>query len=179
MTEATQEGVEEKPVSEREAAIEAIAEKNRQERAEYHEELGVELDVPVKPEAEKAEEEQVEEKQEVEEEKKVELVKIKVDGQEKEVPVTEIMEAGTRTLQKESAADKRLEEATRMLKQAEERFNSLASKDPEKPDLSKADDLELARSIQMGTEDEASAAIKVLRDRENVSPEEAARIAAQ
>jgi hypothetical protein len=46
-------------------------------------------------------------------------IKIKVDGQEQEVDESAVLEAGMRTLQKESAADKRLEEATKARDEAE------------------------------------------------------------
>lgn len=45
------------------------------------------------------------------------LVKVKVDGVEKEVPVEDLV----RTYQKNSAADRRLEEATTLLREAQER----------------------------------------------------------
>jgi len=47
------------------------------------------------------------------------MVKIKVDGVETMVPLSEVIEQGTRTLQKESAADKRLKEAAEMRQAAE------------------------------------------------------------
>ena len=48
---------------------------------------------------------------------------ITVDGQASEVDEDKIIEAGIRTLQKESAADRRLQEATRLKQQAEELLN--------------------------------------------------------
>lgn len=49
-----------------------------------------------------------------------EMIKLVVDGAEQEVPLSRVVDAGKRTLQKETAADKRLEEATRLRKTAEE-----------------------------------------------------------
>ena len=49
---------------------------------------------------------------------KEELVTIKVDGVEKQVPVSEIHKAGIAAYQKIAAADKRLEEATLLLREA-------------------------------------------------------------
>jgi len=46
------------------------------------------------------------------------MVQITVDGQQLEVEESRILEAGKRTLQKESAADKRLQEATRKEQEA-------------------------------------------------------------
>ena len=48
----------------------------------------------------------------------VEMVTIVVDGEKREVPLSDVMDAGKRTLQKESAADKRLREAAEMREQA-------------------------------------------------------------
>lgn len=45
-------------------------------------------------------------------------IEIVVDGKKQKVPMSKIIDAGTRTLQKETAADKRLEEATKLLKDA-------------------------------------------------------------
>ena len=46
-------------------------------------------------------------------------VRIKVDGEERDVPLSDVIEQGTRTLQKESTADKRLKEASEMRQAAE------------------------------------------------------------
>jgi hypothetical protein len=51
-------------------------------------------------------------------ETKEELVTIKVDGVEKQVPLSEIHQAGIAAYQKIAAADKRLEEATLLLREA-------------------------------------------------------------
>lgn len=60
------------------------------------------------------------------------LVQIVVDGQSIEVDEDKIIEAGKRTLQKESAADRRLQEATRLKQQAEALMNQArATREPE------------------------------------------------
>jgi hypothetical protein len=69
-------------------------------------------------EAEKTEGEVVAEAPPVEEPVKPK-VKIKVDGQELEVDEEAVREAGIKALQKQSAADKRLEESARLKKEAE------------------------------------------------------------
>ena len=48
------------------------------------------------------------------------LVTIKVDGVMQQVPREKIYEAGLRAVQKESSADRRLEEATRLLREVEQ-----------------------------------------------------------
>lgn len=92
-------------------------------------------------------------------------IKIKVDGQELEVDEEQIRAAGIRTLQKETAADKRLEDATRLFKEAQEMVNRAAAgpKDTTGPStdgpvnedaLAKA-----AKAIQYGSEAEAKEAL--------------------
>src|SRR5574343_1809044 len=83
----------------------------------------VETEKPVKEKskeksmAEKAVEEEVVEE---EVEKKEETIKLKIDGMVQDFPISKILETGKRALQKELASDKRLEEATRILKEAKE-----------------------------------------------------------
>lgn len=48
----------------------------------------------------------------------IDMVTIKVDGEERQVPRDKVLEEGKRALQKESAADKRLKEATEIVRQA-------------------------------------------------------------
>lgn len=168
------------------AQLEEISLKNSEERkqyAEYHginppeEEAPVEepetVEDPVEAAEETPEEEPAEER---EDQPKERMVKIKVDGREMEVPESKIMEEGRRALQKETAADKRLQEATELLRQAKEQFGQMGrpSEPKQTRDLSKMDDLELARRIQMGTEDEAAEAVRIMRDRDTVSPDNVA-----
>jgi hypothetical protein len=105
-------------------------------------------------------------------------VKIKVDGQELEVDEEQIRTAGIRTLQKETAADKRLEEATRLFKEAQAAIavaQQGAVQDPNKGGASlphagggAADVLtdeaftEAVKKIQYGSEQEAGAILKDL-----------------
>lgn len=53
------------------------------------------------------------------------FITVKVDGEELQVPAEDILDAGIRTYQKESAADKRLEEATAKLKEAEDYLSNV------------------------------------------------------
>lgn len=94
----------------------------------------------------------------------VRKVKIKVDGQEREVPEDAIREAGIRALQKESAADKRLQEATELLNNAQRLADRQAPRNIETPpsDESDVDVDALARHLQFGTEDEVKSAVKTL-----------------
>ena len=160
------------------AQLEAISQRNGEEREQYAEYHGIkppEDEAPV--EAEPDELVAATEEEPAEEPVQGKTVKIKVDGQEREVPESEIMEHGRRALQKESAADKRLQEATELLRQAKEQFSQMGgSPQVERPrrDLSQLDDLALARRIQMGTKDEAAEAVAVMRDRETVSPDNVA-----
>lgn len=88
-----------------------------------------------------------------------EFVTVKVDGQERQVSKAMILEAGIKTVQKESAADRRLEEATRLLREAQE-----ASKPKTQP-LPDMDEVELAQRIRMGNDQEAAEAMRVLKGR--------------
>lgn len=101
---------ENRPLSARERAMEAISQKHI---ANLSEEVGIDLSGTKQVEEQLAEPEPdpapVEEPQ-------VQKVKVKVDGAEQEVDLDTLV----RTFQKNSAADRRLEEATRLLREAEE-----------------------------------------------------------
>lgn len=166
MTEATQTGAEEvqATLNPRNAALEQIAgnveEQKKEEFAPI--ETGAEPETPKeepkeeepKPAEPPAEEPPAEEPQE-------KLITLKVDGKEIQVPESKIYEAGRRTLQKEVAADKRLEEATRLLREAETR-----AKQPPKQDVAQTTqqtDAEiLAQALTSGDPRLATAAIEEL-----------------
>jgi hypothetical protein len=112
-----------KPVNPKLAMREAIV---QSVNAQRDEENGVEEEVVEETtEVEEVEEvaEELEESntqdQEVEEsqQEEEELVTIKVDGKEEQVPLSKIKDAGVRTFQKETAADKRLQEISEREKQ--------------------------------------------------------------
>ncbi len=115
----TEEVVEPRPLSAREAAMEAIVSTRT---ASVENETGVSLSPKdeqiveqlADPEPEKAPE--------------VQKFKVKIDGAEQEVDADTLI----RTFQKNSAADRRLEEATRLLREAEERAAHAAAA-PEQP----------------------------------------------
>lgn len=129
--EATQEGVsalegsfEQDP---REAAY-AEAAKAREEDPDFvpvsdadDAELDTELKAEEEPEK-KIEGEEEPDAVEVEptDDSEVEMRTVKVDGVERQVPLSTLIEDGIRTHQKEAAADKRLEEATRLMLQVEQ-----------------------------------------------------------
>ena len=72
------------------------------------------------------------------------LVKIKVDGVEREVPLSELV----RTAQKHEAADKRLADATRLLQEAEARKREAEAQPaptPQAPEQAKPDNVEKTR----------------------------------
>ena len=98
-------------------------------------------------------------------------VKIKVNGQEQEVDEAAILDAGVRTLQKQSAADQNLQTAAEKLRQAEEILNAAQRRTPaadtdsdnvEPSATADADVDALARAIQFGTEAEVKQAVKTL-----------------
>jgi len=102
------------PKSAREIAMEAIAEKRTQQR---NEDMGI---APEPAEPAVAEEPAVSEADEqiaaqlTIEDPKDKFVRVKIDGQEQDVSLEEVL----RNYQKGSAADRRLEEATRLMKEA-------------------------------------------------------------
>lgn len=158
-------------------ALEAIAENVKKE---HHKEAGIEEDEPKEESEEEGEEKLGDEKEEPESEKEEDseeieekptedeqVVELVVDGEKKEVPLSEIVDAGKRTLQKESAADKRLEEATKLLKEAKE--TQQPKEEIEEKEEEPKEDAEariertrqkLAEAIQYGDEEEIAKAQK-------------------
>jgi len=98
--------------------------------------------------------------------------KLVVDGEEREVPLSDVVDAGIRTLQKEAAADKRLADATALLKEAkslkEAQLPTKKKVDAEDEDedtivdavLSSDRIKELTQAIQYGEDEEAAKAIQ-------------------
>ena len=89
-----------------------------------------------------------------------------VDGKPQKVKGSQIIDAGTRTLQKESAADERLRKATELLQQAEAR-TKLPLEGAEKPQTPEEGMTaeQLAEAIQYGSKEQATVAIKELMAR--------------
>lgn len=176
---AIQEDVEEVTATgnpERDAMIASIAERARQERdAEIVAHGGEVVDTSGQKEEEKPaevtqENETPEVKEEVPEEKAIaETVKIKVDGEEKEVPRDKIYDAGIRALQKESTADKRLEEATRLLREIETKY---AQPQQQQNPSQEWDDQTVAYALEHGNEEQKAYAVSLLRGRSNTTPEQ-------
>jgi len=173
-------------LTDRTAMMESIIENNDEATGKYAEDMGVDDpgdgdDLPGDDAGEKPEEEPEEKPPEEE----PEMVKVIVDGEEKEVLLSDVMDAGKRTYQKESAADKRLEEATRLLKEAKEQaVTSESGAETDLPDETPElmTPKEMAEAMQYGTAEEAAQAIEQLnsqgRSREDaVTPEKIQEIA--
>jgi hypothetical protein len=98
-----------------------------------------------------------------------EMVTLIVDGVEKEVPQSKIYEVGTRALQKNYAADKRLAEATKLLEEAKQVTKRRQVDDDDEDETappSGDDDLRtLAERIQYGSTEEVAEALKELTSR--------------
>jgi hypothetical protein len=160
-------GKREDVVHEEKAAPEEEKPAEEAKAEETHEEAPAEE--AAAPAAEAAQEEKPAEK----------TVKIKVDGKEQEVPESRVIELGIKTLQKETAADSRLLEADRLLKEFKQHKESLAGlpKGADKPEVVPVDAKALAHAIQYGSEDEAAEALKKLTGTQNgLTPEEAVRL---
>lgn len=92
-----------------------------------------------------------------------EMVTLLVDGKEVQKPLSEVLDAGKRYLQKDMTADERIAEATKILKEAKQfTGNPDPQQHPSSP-VQDVDDAELARAIQLGTDEEAKEAIRKLR----------------
>ena len=98
-----------------------------------------------------------------------------IDGKPVKVKASQIMETGQRALQKELAADQRLELATRMLEEAKRRAEGQppvptgaqpTGKTESAPTTGKSD-AELAHLIQYGTQEQAGEAIAEIRRRDS------------
>lgn len=93
-----------------------------------------------------------------------------VNGQRMKVALSKIIEEGTKTLQKESAADMKLAAASELERQLQARLANFEQppkgvvQDQSRADAQPSDeDAALAKAIQFGTEDEAKKAIASLR----------------
>lgn len=96
-----------------------------------------------------------------------ETVTITVDGKSMQVSRKNIEDAGIRALQKDSTADRRLEEATRILTEAKQiPATSLST------DAVSAEEAELIRAIQVGEPEEAAKAIRQLQQQSRVTQDE-------
>lgn len=146
-------------------AVEEIAKKIQEEREK---DLGITKEAVPEPEPEKEPK-----KEEVPEPEKPKVVKIKVDGEEREVPEEKIVDAGIRAMQKESTADKRLEEATRLLREIEQKYAQPKQETPSQ----EWDDQTIAYALEHGTEEQKAYAVSQLRGRNHATPEEVAQIA--
>jgi len=105
-----------------------------------------------------------------------------VDGNRVQVPLSKIVEMGTRTLQKEVAADVRLNQASQLL--AEAKRIAEGQQPPQGAAQHQAmdalNDDQLAELIQFGTKEQAAQAIKALRSSApQIKPEEIVRLVQQ
>jgi hypothetical protein len=101
-------------------------------------------------------------------------VELIVDGKPLKVKTSQILEHGRKSLQKEVAADQRLELATRLLDEATKRAHgqppspegAQPSASEVKGDVKEKGDAELAELIQYGTKEQAATAISEIRRRD-------------
>ena len=105
------------------------------------------------------------------------LVTIKVDGVMQQVSRDKIYEAGLRAVQKESSADRRLEEATRLLRQVEQQFVPQPPVQNTPPP--QWDEEIIAYALAHGTEEQKAEAVRQIRGgrQETATPDQIASIA--
>jgi len=101
-------------------------------------------------------------------------VELLVNGKPMKVKQSQIIDAGKRTLQKDAAADMKLEIASKLLREAEERVGKQppAQADAQPPaepsqQAEQKTDAQLAEDLQYGTKEQAAAAIAEIRRRDN------------
>jgi len=87
---------------------------------------------------------------------------LKVDGEDVEYPISKILDSGVRTLQKEATADARLEEATRLLKEAQAHQPSTDVGHEEDSTPSSIDAENLAKVLIDGDHEEVTNAVREL-----------------
>lgn len=121
-----------------------------------------------------------------------EMVRIKVDGEERMVPLSDIIEQGTRTLQKESTADKRLKEVAEMRQATELRAQQVENlarqiqaqqEQDQGQRLSKQDAIDVKQQARnfmekfmAGDEEAAVDSLAVMLGRSNATPDVTAMI---
>lgn len=96
---------------------------------------------------------------------------VTVDGMKLKVKGQKIIDAGYRTFQKETAADYRLQLATKMLEDAKKTVSAVPEAKPPvqgapQPEQ-QIDPMQLAELIQFGTKEQAAEAIKLLQKRDS------------
>lgn len=101
-----------------------------------------------------------------------ELVKLKVDGKDVEVPRSKVMEMGQRAMQKELAADQNLAEAKRLKSEAQALLDRAKEEQQHSTDADQNEQLSsIADRLQFGDKEEGTAAIKELANLMNVNTE--------
>lgn len=108
------------------------------------------------------------------EEEEEETVVLKIDGKEQRVPLSKVMDVGKRALQKDLSADQKLEQATRLLREAEERAKGQpsppapgdvdreAASTPDLDDKDRERIKRLSETIRYGEEEDADKAFEEL-----------------
>ena len=115
----------------------------------------------------------------VAEDPEVELI---VNGKPTKVKQSQILDVGKRAMQKDYAADMKLEIASKLLREAEERAGKVPPAqagaqppaEPSKPAVQEKSDAELAELLQYGTKEQAASAIAEIRRRDSGADPQAA-----
>lgn len=93
---------------------------------------------------------------------------IEIEGRPMKVKGAQIIDAGRRTLQKETAADYRLQLATQAYNEAQRQLATARAAQPPAPEAPQPlTDIQLAELVQFGTKEQAAAAISEIRRRDS------------
>lgn len=92
---------------------------------------------------------------------------IEIEGRPMKVKGAQIIDAGRRTLQKETAADYRLQLATAALEEARRQAAAVQQAAPTAQAPAPITDIQLAELVQFGTKEQAAAAIAEIRRRDS------------
>lgn len=163
---------------ERMQAMDEIADKRAQERDEELRAEGQEvIDTSGEETEEQTEEVETEETEEEQEPVKPDYIEGKVNGETVQFSKDELIETGLRTKQKETSADAKLEEASRILREAQQQAAELTPK-PEPPSKDVVDYKEMANTLNYGSEEDIANVLQKVseqgRDDTTLTPDQIA-----
>lgn len=149
-------------LKERTEGIQELATKHNESREAELQEAGLQDKVEPDPKDEAQPPEKQDKKVDTKPDSEDDIEILKVDGVDTEVPKSKILEMGKRAIQKDMAADARLEKATKILSDAQETAEQLKASQPSSQDVDDTasfDNEALAKTLVDGNVDEVAEAI--------------------